>query len=101
MNAPYTEIKLIRVLKEEIKRIHGCNCAYVDSVRVHDNVDENLAWNGVIEVFKLFGHPEAEWAFGWRIKDRDGMKYFTALDRISLTQIVERNQSSDGGSLTF
>jgi hypothetical protein len=52
-------------LKQTIERSHGCAASLIQSVRIHEIVDETMAWEGVVHVFELAGHPRAIREYGW------------------------------------
>lgn len=66
MDISSTPIELIQELKSEINKMLNCNCAYVDSIVVHEICQEKIAWEGVVEVFKLFKHDGPEWVYAWK-----------------------------------
>jgi hypothetical protein len=47
-------------LREAIKGVHGCDSAWVESVRVQEPF-----WTGDVQVFRLIGHPTAERCYAW------------------------------------
>lgn len=52
-------------LKDAIELRHHCRAEHVRSVPVRENFGEKGAWEGVVEVFELVGHPEAQCCYGW------------------------------------
>lgn len=52
-------------LKAVIKRLHGVEAIYLQSVPVKETFQGKTIWEGVVEVFELKGHPKAERAYAW------------------------------------
>jgi hypothetical protein len=52
-------------LRDTIRREHGVEPAYVESVAVNEVVEGTTAWEGVVEVFDLIGHPTAVRVYAW------------------------------------
>ena len=72
----------IESLRAVIGKLHGCDSKHVESVPVHEVFQGKTAWNGVVEVFDLTGHPKAKRAYAWSHLDgeRDEKtKYVTVL----------------------
>ena len=55
----------INDLKAVIAKLHGCGSTHVESVPVHEVFQGKTAWQGVVEVFDLVGHPKAKRAYAW------------------------------------
>ncbi len=65
-------------LEKAIRRLHKCDCTYRESVPVHERADR-LVWEGVVEVFVLSGHPDAELVYAWSRETAEGGRTFTAV----------------------
>jgi hypothetical protein len=52
-------------LRAVIGKLHGCDSKHVESVPVHEVFQGQTAWQGVVEVFDLIGHPKAKRCYGW------------------------------------
>jgi hypothetical protein len=63
---PVNDISLIR---EAIKETLGCDSRHVESVRVTEKFQEQIAWDGTVEVFDLIDHPKAKRAYGWSFRE--------------------------------
>ena len=65
-----------------IRELHQAEARYVKSVAVRQWFQGKLVWDGVVEVFDLTGHPNAERVYAWA-QDCDEPKalkqYVTAL----------------------
>ncbi|MGB8030084.1 MAG: hypothetical protein WCF30_10505 [Terracidiphilus sp.] len=55
----------IEELKEVIRRLHGVESTHRESVPVKEVFHGKTIWEGVVEVFDLHGHPEANIAYAW------------------------------------
>lgn len=49
-----------RGIQDAIKKMHGCDSTYVESVPVHEVFQGKTIWAGEVEVFDLHGHPRAK-----------------------------------------
>ena len=57
--------KYLERMELAIERLHDCKAVHVDSVPVHEIVDGQTIWQGMVEVFNLIGHPQAKRCFAW------------------------------------
>jgi len=48
-----------------IRQLHNCDCAWVETVPVHEVFNGQTVWQGDVEIFNLMGHPKAKRAYGW------------------------------------
>jgi hypothetical protein len=55
----------IERLETVIKNLHRCSPTHLTSVYVKEEFEGKTVWEGDVEVFSLFGHPEAKWCYGW------------------------------------
>jgi hypothetical protein len=60
-----------------IVKLHGCEGTHVASVPVREVFQGKVAWEGVVEVFKLTddpkrGHPVAKHCYAWGYKNEKG-----------------------------
>jgi hypothetical protein len=58
-------VSYIQELQDVIRRLHGVESEHVESVRVKETFRGETVWEGVVEVFKLVGHPRASHAYAW------------------------------------
>lgn len=68
--------ELTRIIKE----LHGCEAAFVESVPVKETFNKLTAWQGVVEVFDLTGHPKATRCYAWSFKDKGINRTVTVLN---------------------
>src|ERR1039457_5633 len=52
-------------LREVIRRLHGVEAIHVLSVPVKETFKGTTVWEGIVEVFDLFGHPRAPRVYAW------------------------------------
>ena len=55
----------IEKLRGVILQRHGCESSWVESLPVHDVYGGEIIWNGMVEVFRLSGHPKTKTAYAW------------------------------------
>jgi hypothetical protein len=55
----------IEELKEVIRRLHGVESKHITSVPVKEVFQGKTVWDGIVEVFTLYGHPKANTAYAW------------------------------------
>lgn len=60
-----TYVKYIEELRDVIRRAHGVESKQVRSLAVKVTVQDKTVWDGIVEVFKLSGHPTATHAYAW------------------------------------
>jgi hypothetical protein len=69
-------------LRNVIHRLHGGKASHVESVPVKETHNGQTVWDGVVEVFDLTGHPQANRIYAWA-HDTDNpanpKQYFTVL----------------------
>src|SRR5262245_34880103 len=58
-------------LRKAIRDLHGVEATHLRSERVHETFQGETAWEGVVEVFALKGHPKAGLAYAWS-EEMDG-----------------------------
>ena len=52
-------------LRDVIRRLHGADAQHVESVPVKETFQGKTVWDGVVEVFDLFGHTTACNVYAW------------------------------------
>jgi hypothetical protein len=55
----------IEELRDAILKLHGAKATHVESVPVKEVFNGETVWDGIVEVFHLKGHPEANTAYAW------------------------------------
>jgi len=71
------------VIEEQIraiKAVHGATARHVESVPVREVFRKLVAWEGVVEVYDIVGHPRAKRCYAWTIEDDGQLKTTTVLE---------------------
>ena len=68
------------VLREAFLREHGCRCLYVETVRMAERVENNVAWEGDVVIFELIDHPTAARGYAWIYTNYRASRFVTALE---------------------
>ena len=55
----------IQELREVIRHLHGAKATHLESVPVKESFEGQTVWDGVVEVFRLKGHPKANKVYAW------------------------------------
>jgi hypothetical protein len=78
-------------LQIAVENMHHCKARLAQSVPVRERHGEATAWEGVVHVFDLTGHPNATRAYAWSspIEGSDKRRFFAALHLPPVTSPVE------------
>lgn len=52
-------------LKRIVEQMHGCQASLIEDVAVVEKFGEKTVWSGMISVFSLTGHPQADKCYAW------------------------------------
>ena len=55
----------IEELKDVIRNLHGVESTHRESVLVKEVFNGKTVWEGIVEVFELHGHSQANTAYAW------------------------------------
>lgn len=55
----------IEELRSAIHKLHGGKATHHASVPVKEVFNGETVWDGIVEVFRLEGHPKANTAYAW------------------------------------
>ena len=55
----------INDLERAIFNLHGCNSKWLESVPIVEKFSDNIVWDGVVQIFKLIGHPQSIKCYAW------------------------------------
>jgi len=69
----------IEELKDAIRRLHGCEADYLESVPVREVYQGEVVWQGDVEVFEIRGHPTAKRCYAWSHDTDKTEKRFVAV----------------------
>lgn len=68
-------------LRRAVESLHGCRARFREAVPVLDSFQGQTAWQGVVHVFDLEGHPSASVCYAWSapIEGSERRRYFAVL----------------------
>jgi len=52
-------------LKRAVERLHNCKASHIEDVVVIEKFGEKSVWSGVVSVFEINGHPQANKCYAW------------------------------------
>jgi len=55
----------IQELRDVIRHLHNAKATHLESVPVTERFEGKTVWDGVVEVFKLTGHPKTNMVYAW------------------------------------
>jgi hypothetical protein len=70
----------IRKLNEAIETTHDCKAVHVGTEIVEEFFRDSIAWNGLVEIFDLKGHPKAKRCYAWSYPVTNDPEYVTVLE---------------------
>ena len=76
-----TEINAsVAAAKEAVERLHVCRATYMESVYVREEFQDQVAWEGTVEVFDV-DHPDTDTCYAWSspVEDSDRRKFYAVL----------------------
>ena len=76
-------------LSEAVAALHGCDCSHSDTTRVIEQYEGQTVFDGNVETFALYGHPDATEAFAWAFHNGTEPQYLAVL------KVPPINDSSD------
>lgn len=68
-------------LREAVERQHHCSARLAQSVPIKETHEGTTAWEGVVHVFEITGHPMATRAYAWSspIEGSEKRRFFAVL----------------------
>ncbi|MGO9373778.1 MAG: hypothetical protein ACLQBD_16940 [Syntrophobacteraceae bacterium] len=68
-------------LKQAMERLHHCQASFLENVAVVEKFGDETVWSGVISVFLIRGHPQADKCYAWSSPIEGGAKrrYYAVL----------------------
>lgn len=66
-------------LQDAIRQLHSCNSIHMESVSITEMFRGAVAWDGVVETFELFGHPDADRCYAWMYLNDDDSTQFVVI----------------------
>lgn len=78
-------------LREAVQNMHGGTATLAQSVPVRESFQGQTAWEGVVHVFDLAGHPTAMRAYAWSspIEGSEKRRFFAVLHTERINSPVE------------
>jgi hypothetical protein len=55
----------IEELQDVIQKLHGAKATHQESVAVKETFKGETVWDGIVEVFRLEGHPLTDRVYAW------------------------------------
>lgn len=52
-------------LKQAVERLHHCQSSFIEDVAVVEKFGDLTVWGGVVSVFSIKGHPQADKCYAW------------------------------------
>lgn len=69
-----------RLLKAAFRRGYDVEAVYIESVPVVDTFGDQIAWEGIVDVFDIKGHDNVKRGYGWPYGEKNGeIQYTTVL----------------------
>jgi hypothetical protein len=72
--------ELLADIRRAVERAGECEAQHVESVAVVEMFRGKTVWEGIVESFKLTGHPKAKRAYGWAYQDDEETRYVAVLE---------------------
>lgn len=68
-------------LKQAVERLHHCQASFLEDVAVVEKFGEKTVWQGIVSVFGIKGHPQADKCYAWSspIEGSTKRRYFAVL----------------------
>jgi hypothetical protein len=78
-------------IKRAVESQHGCTATFIQLVPVKETFEGKTVWDGVVHVFRIDGHPQANKAYAWSspIEGSDKWRFFAVLHVPPITSPVE------------
>ncbi len=69
-----------KTLTEAIHNLHGCKSKWIESIPVKETFQDQVVWEGIVQVFELINHPTAKKCYAWSYeRDDSGKRKFVAV----------------------
>jgi hypothetical protein len=70
----------IEKLRDAVQVMNRCKAEHIESVPIREMFGNQVAWEGVVEVFKISGHPKAVRCYAWSYQGDKGEQYVNVLE---------------------
>ena len=74
----FTAMEYLEELQDAIRRLHGVESEYVETVPIVEEFEGRTMWEGDVSVFNVIGHPQTDTAYAW-IDYQAGKKRYVAV----------------------
>jgi hypothetical protein len=78
----------IQELRDTIHGLHGGEASHLESVPVTEMFKGRTVWDGVVEVFRLEGHPRTDRVYAWRHETSDPDKPWRHVTVLHIPPVV-------------
>ena len=70
----------VAAARQAVERLHNCTATYKESVGVREEFRDQIAWEGMVEVFDV-DHPDTDTCYAWSfpVEDSDRRKFYAVL----------------------
>lgn len=68
-------------LRRAVERLHSCKASHIEDIAVIEKFGEKTVWSGIVSVFAITGHPQADKCYAWSSPIEGSMKrrYYAVL----------------------
>lgn len=68
-------------LKQAIGRLHHCQASFLEDVAVVEKFGDETVWSGLVSIFLIKGHPQADRCYAWSspIEGSTKRRYYAVL----------------------
>jgi hypothetical protein len=70
----------IERLRDAVQVMHRVPATHVESLPIRHALDAQTAWEGIVEVFDLRGHPRAKRCYAWSYEVGPAAQFVTVLE---------------------
>ena len=83
-------------LADDITRLHGGRATWAEDVPVTETFRGEVVWSGVVQVYRLEGHPEAQRAYAWSepVEGSERRRVFAVLEAGPVRSAAEAVRAS-------
>ena len=71
----------LKDLQKSVEWLHNCSASFKESVSVKEEFEGRTAWEGIVHIYDLTGHPEADKCYVWSspIEGSEKRKFYAVL----------------------
>ena len=71
----------IKDLQKSVEWLHNCSASFKESVSVKEEFEGRTAWEGIVHIYDLTGHPEADKCYAWSspVEGSEKRKFYAVL----------------------